>query len=90
MLDNRQRNAIKKAVDLGAGRRVRRVRYGLYRVPSATRADQVYTVSVDAAGTYSCDCPAGLAGNPCWHTAAVYVAKVEHAGRVRVTRPAGH
>jgi len=90
MLDNRQRNAIRKAVERGGAKLVRRVRFGLYRIESAHEAGRVYTVRVDAQGRYSCDCPAGLAGNPCWHAAAVYVAKIEHASKGRVTAPAAN
>jgi hypothetical protein len=88
VIDTRQRNALQKAVALGGARLVRRVRYGLYRVPSASDGGREYTVTVDGRGRYGCDCPAGLAGNPCWHKASVYIAKVEHASGGRVTAPA--
>ena len=52
---------------------------------SASRAGVVHTVTVDAAGAYACDCEAGRHGKPCWHAAAVYVARVEHASGGRVT-----
>lgn len=88
MLDSRQRNAIGRAVERGGARLVRRLRFGRYLVPSATRPDRTYTVTVDAQGRYRCTCEAGLMGHPCHHAASVYVAKVEHASRSRVTRPA--
>ena len=34
---------------------------------------------------YRCDCEAGRHERVCWHAAAVYVAKVEHASGGRVT-----
>ena len=81
------RNAIARALARGGAAAVARVRYGLYRVASSSRAGTVHTVTVDAGGRYRCDCEAGLAGRPCWHAGAVYVAKVE-AGGARVTGPA--
>ena len=88
MLDRRQANAIRKAVERGGAKLVRRVRFGLYRIESAHEAGRVYTVRVDAHGHYSCDCAAGASGRPCWHAAAVYVAKIEHSSGGRVTAPA--
>ncbi len=90
-----RRRAIARALAHGGAAAVTRIRYGLYRVGSASRPGTVHTVAVDerGAGTpvYRCSCEAGLAGVPaCWHRAAVYVAKVEHAmkGKGRVTGPA--
>jgi hypothetical protein len=40
---------------------------------------------VDERGRYRCDCEAGIAQKVCWAQAAVYIAKVEHAGNGRVT-----
>ena len=88
MLDRRQANAIRKAVERGGAKLVRRVRFGLYLIESAHEAGRVYTVRVDAQGRYSCDCAAGASGRPCWHAAAVYVAKIEHSSGGRVTAPA--
>ena len=88
MLDPRQRNAISKAVELGLPARVRRIRFGLYRVPSTSEAGVTHTVTVDGRGTYRCSCVAGQFNRPCAHAAAVYVAKVEHMAKVRVTGPA--
>src|ERR671910_759802 len=85
-----ERSAISRALARGGAAAVERVRYGLYRVGSASRPGTVRTVSVDAAGRYRCDCEAGIAGRACWHAAAVFVAKVEHAGKggARGTRAA--
>ena len=88
MLDPRTRNALAKAIGMGGAETVERERYGSYKVKSATRPGQWYTVSVDAQGRYRCTCEAGLAGNPCWHKAAVFIAKVEAQSKGRVTRPA--
>jgi hypothetical protein len=87
MLDTSRANAIRKAVAQGTASQVRRVRFGLYRVPSATEEGVAYTVRVDEQGNYSCNCPAGTAGRPCYHKAGVYIAKVEHASKGRVTAP---
>jgi hypothetical protein len=88
-LTGSERSAISRALARGGAAAVERVRYGLYRVGSASRPGTVHTVSVDAAGRYRCDCEAGVAGRVCWHAAAVFVAKVEHAsqGGARVTGP---
>jgi hypothetical protein len=84
-----ERNAMQRALARGGAAAVTRVRYGLYRVASNSRPGTYHTVSVDDAGRYRCDCEAGLAERVCWHQAAVYIAKVEHATRGRVTGP-GH
>jgi hypothetical protein len=83
--------AIVRALAHGGAATVRRVRFGLYEVASASRPGTAHTVAVDERGAYRCSCEAGIAGVPaCWHRAAVYVAKVEHAmqGKGRVTGPA--
>ena len=82
-----QRRAIAKALALGGAKAVTRIRWGLYRVESASRPGTAHTVSVDDRGRWRCTCEASLAGLPaCWHRAAVYIAKVEHGGG-RVTGP---
>jgi hypothetical protein len=88
-LTSGERSAISRALARGGAAAVARVRYGLYRVASASRPGTVHTVSVDARGRHRCDCEAGVAGKACWHAAAVLVAKVEHAsqGGARVTGP---
>jgi hypothetical protein len=79
--------AIARALVRGGAAAVRRVRYGLYRVASSSRAGRFHTVTVDARGVYRCDCEAGIAGRVCWAQAAVYIAKVQ-AGGGRVVAPA--
>jgi hypothetical protein len=86
-LGSSERGAISRALARGGAAAVQRVRLGLYRVTSSSRPGTVHTVSVDAAGRYRCDCEAGVAGRACWHAAAVFVAKVEHASGGRVTGP---
>ena len=76
--------AITKALLLGGAAAVRRLRYGVYAVASASRPGAAHTVTVKA-GAYRCDCEAGRHERVCWHQAAVYVAKVEHASGGRVT-----
>jgi len=82
-----RRNAINRALAHGGAAAVVRVRYGLYRVESASRPGTAHTVRVDDRGRWRCTCEAGVTGLPaCWHRAAVYIAKVEHGGG-RVTGP---
>ena len=90
MLNSRERNAVAKAVELGTAATVERVQYGVYRVPSASGTiSYLVTVHPSQHGTkYVCDCQAGRAEQPCYHAAAVLIAKVEHASRVRVIGPA--
>jgi hypothetical protein len=83
-----RRRAISRALANGGAAAVRRVRYGLYRVASASRAGHFHTVGVDERGTYRCSCEAGIANKVCWAMAAVFIAKVEHASKARVTGPA--
>jgi hypothetical protein len=93
-LQELRRRAIARALANGGAAAVTRVCYGRYTVASANRPGQRYTVSQSGApgagGHLHCTCEAGLAGRPCWHAGAVYVAKVEHAmrGKGRVTGPA--
>ena len=84
MATDGERRAITKALLLGGAAAVRRVRYGVYAVASASRSGVAHTVTV-AGGVYRCDCEAGRHERACWHAAAVYVAKVEHASGGRVT-----
>lgn len=83
-----QRRAIARALANGGASAVRRVRCGHYKVQSVTRPGTVHTVTVDAGGAYRCTCEAGQAERVCWHTASVYVARLEHNSGVRVTGPA--
>jgi hypothetical protein len=84
----RRRRAIQRALARGGASAVTRVRFGLYRVASSSREGRYHTVSVAQDGTYHCDCEAGISGHPCWAQAAVFIAKVEHSSKGRVTRPA--
>jgi hypothetical protein len=82
-----QQRAITKALAVGGAAAVRRIRFGLYKVESATRPGAVHTVCTDR-GEWRCTCESALAGRPvCWHRAAVFVAKTEARG-ARVTGPA--
>ena len=84
-----ERNAIAQALARRGAAAVQRVRFGLYRVASSSRPGQRRTVAVDARGGYRCDCAAALAGRPaCWHRALVFVLKIGHASKGRVTAPA--
>lgn len=76
--------AITKALLLGGAAAVRRLRYGVYGVASASRPGVAHLVTVET-GAYRCDCEAGRHERACWHRAAVYVAKIEHASGSRVT-----
>lgn len=85
--------AIKKALRLGGAQRVHRVRFGRYLVASESVPGREYTVTVDGppGGTlledrYRCTCPAGMTNRPCWHQAAVWLAKLERNHHVRVYR----
>ncbi len=88
-LTSGERRAISRALARGGAAAVERVRYGFYRVGSASRPGTVHTVSVDDQGrgapVYRCDCEAGPHELPCWHAAAVFVARVENATGARVT-----
>jgi len=86
MLDARQANAIRKAVELNEAAKVERVEYGVYRVPSAS-SKRSYFVTVHGA-EYVCDCTAGQHGKPCHDMAAVLIAKVERTSGARVIGPA--
>jgi hypothetical protein len=85
-LDALRRRAFTRALANGGAAVVRRERYGLYRVKSATRVGVWHTVSV-VGRNWFCTCEAALSGKPCWHQAATYIAKVE-AGGGRVSGPA--
>jgi hypothetical protein len=86
-LSGSERNAISRALTRGGAAAVARVRYGVYRVASASRPGTAHTVSVDSRGRYRCGCEAGVVERACWHAAAVFIAKVEHASGARVTGP---
>jgi hypothetical protein len=87
VLTGRERKAISRALELGGAAAVRRLRYGVYAVASASRPGVVHTVTVDGAGAWTCTCEAGRRGRVCWHRASVFIAKVERAGGARVIGP---
>lgn len=78
-----QGKAVAKANRLNGAARVVRVRHGVYRVPSATQPDVVYTVTGDGrfVTDYACTCPAGRSGIPCWHAAAVRLRKTQEEAK---------
>jgi hypothetical protein len=76
-LTERQQRALRKAFALGLQADVVRVRFGLYLVPSTSRDGVDHKVAVSPRGQYACSCEAGVAGRPCVHAAAVYLAKLE-------------
>ena len=84
-----ERRAITRALAHGGGAAVRRVRCDVYAVRSASRPGVVHTVTVDGTGAYGCDCEAGRHERVCWHQAAAYVARVEHASGGHHPAPAG-
>src|SRR5262245_17118801 len=86
MATDGERRASTKALVLGGAAAVRRLRYGAYSVASASRPGVAHTITVDA-GAYACDCEAGRHAKPCWHAAAVFIARVESASGARVTGP---
>jgi len=88
-LTGSERRAITRALAHGGAAAVRRLWYGVYAVRSASRPGVMHTVTVDTAGAWACTCEAGQHERVCWHQAAAYVAKVEHAGGGRVVAPAG-
>jgi len=77
--DARELGAVKKAQRLGLAARVRRVRLGVYLVPSTS--DLPLTYSVTGIGPrladYRCVCPAASYGNVCAHVAAVALRRVQ-------------
>ena len=88
-LTGSERRAITRALAHGGAAAVRRLRYGVYAVRSASRPGVMHTVTVDTAGAWACTCEARQHERVCWHQAAAYVARVEHASGGRVVTPAG-
>ena len=66
--------AVDRARALGGARRAQHLGNGRYRV-SGRRGDE-YRVAVDSRGDYSCTCPAGQQGNPCWHQGAAWLKRL--------------
>jgi len=77
-----------EATALGKGRalaaQVRRVKYGLYTVPSQSEPGTYWTVVQRADGGLQCVCPSGLVGRPCAHRAAVVVRRQREEVNARV------
>jgi hypothetical protein len=82
-----QQRALGKALTLGLHKRVVRVAYGRYEVPSTTTGER-YTVTHNPGQDEQlyCTCP-GRSHPACIHRASVWLAKQEAKG-VRVTSPA--
>jgi hypothetical protein len=74
-----QRKALVKAIKLNGAALVTRLEYGVYAVPSQTQPGVEYLVrGVRLDGSdHSCTCEAGNRGIPCWHIAAVRLARVQ-------------
>jgi len=90
MQDGRQAEAIRKAVATNGAAKVQRIEHGVYLVPSGSREGITRTVTglrLDGPDL-ECGCESGSFGKPCWHVAAVMVAKMEHTAGVRVIGPA--
>jgi hypothetical protein len=74
-----QRKALVKAIKLNGAALVTRLEHGIYAVPSQTRPGVEYLVcGVRMDGSdHTCTCEAGNRGTPCWHIAAVRLARVQ-------------
>jgi hypothetical protein len=74
-----ERKALVKAIKLNGAALVTRLEYGVYAVPSQTQPGVEYLVrGVRLDGSdHSCTCEAGNRGIPCWHVAAVRLARVQ-------------
>lgn len=79
--------SLDKAKALGTVKTIHQVNASTYRVPGV---QSVYTVTVAADGEQACSCPAGQAGRPCYHSAAVWLQRVAEAATALrpATRPA--
>jgi len=76
--------ALDKAAARGGMRLVRReLGNGQYEV----QGSRLYVVTVDAAGEYACQCPAGHAGQPCYHQGCVWMLRAAQsaAGAIPAT-----
>jgi hypothetical protein len=78
-----ERKALVKAIKLNGAALVTRLEHGIYAVPSQTQPGVEYLVcGVRMDGSdHSCTCEAGNRGIPCWHVAAVRLARVQHEAR---------
>jgi hypothetical protein len=74
-----ERKALVKAIKLNGAALVTRLQHGIYAVPSQTQPGVEYLVcGVRMDGSdHSCTCEAGNRGIPCWHIAAVRLARVQ-------------
>jgi hypothetical protein len=74
-----QRKALVKAIKLNGAALVMRLEHGIYAVPSQTQPGIEYLVcGVKLDGSdHTCSCEAGNRGIPCWHVAAVRLARVQ-------------
>jgi len=78
---DRERTAVAKGASLAA--QVKRIKYGLYTVPSQSEPGVYWTVVERADGGLQCTCGAGIYGRPCAHAAAVTVRRQREAKRRR-------
>jgi hypothetical protein len=88
----RQKRALAKAFAWGLQSEVRPVATDRYQVPSRTEPGLLYTVARtrrNGQEWFACSCPAGVAGLPCAHAAAVYLHRLEQrtGGTVTAVRP---
>ncbi len=81
-LGDREHTALGKGRSLAA--QVKRVKFGLYTVPSQSEPGTYWTVVQRADGGLQCVCPSGLVGRPCAHKAAVVVRRQREEVRARV------
>jgi len=71
--------ALAKGESLAA--QVKRLKYGLYTVPSQSESGVYWTVVQRGDGDLQCTCGAGIYGRPCAHLAAVIVRRQQEAKR---------
>ena len=76
---DRERTAAGKGVSLAG--QVKRLKFGLYTVPSQSEPGVYWTVVERADGGLQCTCGAGMFGRPCAHLAAVTVRRQQEAKR---------
>jgi hypothetical protein len=83
-----ERNALHKALVLDGAARVKRLSHGRYAVPSQTQPGVEYLVcGVRMDGRdHTCSCEAGNRGIPCWHVAAVRLARVQSEAKRQARR----
>jgi hypothetical protein len=89
----RQRRALARAFAWGLQAEVRPVDPRHWRVPSVHEPGLLYDVALtrrDGQEHLACSCPAGVAGQPCSHAAAVWLFRTEQrtGGNIVAVRPA--